>query len=47
MSARIMTKLCIHCRKAYSYNPSVGDWGKVCPHCHKLQDMSYPTEKGR
>lgn len=37
MSAHIMTKQCIHCKKIYTYNPSVGDIGMLCKHCHRPQ----------
>ena len=37
MSARIMTKQCVHCKKTYTYNPSTGDMGMICQYCHKPQ----------
>lgn len=37
MSAVMMTRSCVHCRRRYTYNPSVGRFGMVCPHCGKVQ----------
>lgn len=37
MSARIMTKQCVHCKRTYTYNPSTGDLGSICKHCHRSQ----------
>ena len=45
MSARIMTKQCVHCHRSYTYNPSIGDLGHVCKHCGKSQGRSLPSVK--
>ncbi len=37
MSTRTMTRQCVHCKRIYTYNPSVGDMGTVCKYCHKPQ----------
>ena len=37
MSLRPMTRQCIHCRRIYHYNPSVGDPGLVCKYCSRVQ----------
>ena len=37
MSIRIMTRRCIHCGRTYTFNPSVGDFGRICKHCGKAQ----------
>jgi Zn finger protein HypA/HybF involved in hydrogenase expression len=37
MSIRIMFRKCEHCRHRYTYNPSIGNFGVVCPKCHKAQ----------
>lgn len=39
MSFRMMTRRCTRCHRIYAYNPSVGDLGLVCPHCHKPQAL--------
>lgn len=43
MSIRMMTHRCIHCRRAYNYNPSTGDFGKICKHCGKPQNAIIPS----
>ncbi len=40
MSSRLITKQCIHCRRTFTYNPSVGDFGMVCKHCRKPQSVT-------
>lgn len=37
MSIRIMFRKCEHCGCSYPYNPSVGNFGKICPKCKKPQ----------
>lgn len=39
MPIHMMTRRCIHCRRKYTYNPSVGNLGLICPHCGKSQRM--------
>lgn len=48
MSIRIMFRRCEHCRHCYIYNPSIGDFGIICPKCHKAQSelVSLPNKKG-
>lgn len=45
MSARIMFRKCLFCHHEYTHNPSVGDFGTICPKCHKSQSVleSAPT----
>ena len=35
MSAVAMFRKCGHCGKKFTYNPSAGDMGLICPHCNK------------
>ena len=42
MSATIMIRKCQHCGHNYSYNPSVGKFGIICPKCGKLQSSIVP-----
>ena len=44
MSATIMTRRCDRCHRTYTYNPSVGKLGKICPYCGKVQPLD-PTTK--
>lgn len=37
MSACKQTRKCVRCRRSYFINPSVGDFGIVCPFCGKVQ----------
>ena len=37
MSITIMTKQCVHCKRTYTYNPSLGDMGIICKYCHRSQ----------
>ena len=37
MSIVTMQRACEHCGRRYTYDPSVGRFGMVCPHCGKLQ----------
>jgi len=39
MSITTMTKQCVHCKRIYTYNPSVGDFGTMCKHCNKSQTV--------
>ena len=43
MSATIMIRKCQHCGHKYSYNPSVGKFGIICPKCGKPQTSIVPT----
>ena len=43
MSIRIMFRKCEHCRHRYTYNPSTGNFGMVCPKCHKAQTELVPV----
>ncbi|MGN0610131.1 MAG: hypothetical protein ACI4J6_13055 [Oscillospiraceae bacterium] len=35
MSMMPMYKICPHCKRRYSYDPSTGSLGFICPHCGK------------
>jgi DNA-directed RNA polymerase subunit RPC12/RpoP len=35
MTIAPMYKICLRCKQRYPYNPSVGDFGLVCPYCGK------------
>jgi len=37
MSICIMLRICEHCGHRYAYNPSIGEFGTICPKCHKGQ----------
>lgn len=37
MSIHIMFRKCVYCYYKYNYNPSTGDFGLICPKCHKIQ----------
>lgn len=37
MGIRIMFRKCQHCKHKYPYNPSVGNFGLICPKCKKAQ----------
>lgn len=37
MSTRIMFRRCQHCGHRYTYNPSTGNLGLICPKCNKAQ----------
>lgn len=37
MSMRIMVRKCVYCRHRYTYNPSTGSLGLICPKCGKVQ----------
>ena len=43
MSATIMIRKCQHCGHKYTYNPSVGKFGLICPKCGKTQSSIVPT----
>lgn len=43
MSNRIILRKCEHCRHCYTYNPSTGNFGMVCPKCHKAQSELVPV----
>lgn len=42
MSIISMHKKCTKCGREYAYDPSTGDFGKVCPKCGWPQDMTPP-----
>lgn len=44
MSMLPMYKRCPSCKRQFSYNPSVGDLGFVCPHCKKAVIKSVVNE---
>ena len=37
MSICLMLRICEHCGYRYTYNPSVGEFGRFCPKCKKRQ----------
>ena len=37
MSIVMMFRKCVHCGHKYSYNPSVGNFGEICPKCKMIQ----------
>ena len=37
MSIIMMKKRCKFCKKEFTYNPSTGDFGKICKKCGKYQ----------
>lgn len=39
MSQYFLKKRCVHCGREYPFNPSVGDYGKVCKKCGKNQSL--------
>lgn len=45
MSMLPMYKRCPSCKRQFSYNPSVGDLGLVCPHCNKAVVKSAVDER--
>lgn len=45
MSICIMFRKCEHCHHRYTYNPSTGNFGMVCPKCHKAQSELIPVPK--
>lgn len=40
MSAILMTRRCNRCKRTYTYNPSLGDFGSICKHCHWPQQLT-------
>ena len=42
MSIVTMYKTCVHCGRRYTYNPSTGRLGLVCPHCGRAQMSVIP-----
>ena len=44
MSIRIMLRKCEHCGHRYPYNPSVGNFGMICPKCHRTQKEIFTTK---
>lgn len=47
MGIRIMIRKCEHCGHRYTYNPSTGNFGTVCPKCRKMQSELIPTSANR
>lgn len=45
MSVLPMYKTCPGCGKAYKYNPSVGDFGMICPYCMGLKSTKRSENK--
>lgn len=43
MSIRTMFRTCEHCRHRYTYDPSTGNMGMICPKCRKPQSKLVPT----
>ena len=43
MSIRIMFRRCEHCNHVYTYNPSTGNFGMVCPECCRLQSELFSS----
>lgn len=43
MSTILMIRKCQHCGHKYSYNPSTGNFGVVCPKCNKPQSTIVPA----
>lgn len=41
MGIRITFRTCEHCKHRYPYNPSVGDFGIICPKCGKIQSNGF------
>lgn len=44
MSIMPMYKKCPNCKQEFSYNPSTGNFGLVCPHCRKPIALSAAGE---
>ena len=44
MSALMMFRSCEHCGHRYTYNPSTGNFGLVCPKCKKPQTSLVPNK---
>ena len=44
MSTRIQVKTCPACHRTYTYNPSIGDFGRICKYCHGIP-ASKPKQK--
>ena len=48
MSLLPMYRQCTHCRRRYSYNPSMGRLGLICPYCGKPQfPLTTPNRRPR
>lgn len=46
MSICIKLRQCEHCGHRYPYNPSTGDFGRICPKCQQFQSelVQLPSE---
>ena len=47
MSIRIMFRKCEHCNHRYTYNPSTGNFGIICPKCKKYQSSCIAKNGGQ
>lgn len=45
MNIRRMERRCPHCHRLFTYNPSAGDFGRICKHCGFVQTK--PTISNR
>ena len=45
VSIRIMFRKCEYCGHRYTYNPSVGNFGVICPKCKKVQSKVISTSE--
>ncbi len=45
MSICTIFRKCQNCGHRYSYNPSVGKFGRFCPKCHKVQEWLVESSK--
>ncbi len=45
MTMRAMYKKCKNCGKQFTYNPSVGEPGMMCPYCRKPANVKLSGKK--
>lgn len=43
MNILTMFRRCEYCEHRYTYNPSTGNFGMLCPKCHKAQSQIIPV----
>ena len=43
MSIRITFRTCEFCGKKYNFNPSTGNFGRICPRCGRVQSGILPV----
>ena len=43
MSIRILLRKCRYCGYRYPYNPITGNFGMICPKCHRVQPKPMPV----